>query len=228
MQQGSPGADRARRTVRVSARSAVAPSAQASGPAPELRAVIDAMPEAVLVCDPGDRVRIVNPAADRLFAGRPVQDVLDLSEEPILLQRVVESAIRVARGRTPDVQIETSGVTDPPAISGDAVYVDQVVRNLVTAATRFGGPGAPVLISLETGDGEVSLEVIDRGPNLSPMEIQTSFALTDDGGLRVTGLGVARFVCRRLVEAMHGRVWVRVPDGGGAAFGFALPCYQSD
>jgi signal transduction histidine kinase len=380
MQQRRPGADRARRTARVPARSAVAPSAQASGPAPELRAVIDAMPEAVLVCDPGDRVRIVNPAADRLFAGRPVQDagdllsrfdplpgapepdgsltlqprtipnrwfelrtfpvargavppslgtpvppavasertaaesggriivlrdvtatrqeraerraflsilshelrtpittiyagsrvlargdparatvtreiakdisdeaarlydvvedllvltraeqnLLDLSDEPILLQRVIEGAIRVARSRTPDVPIETSGATDPPAVSGDAVYVDQVVRNLVTAASRFGSPGAPVVISLETGDGEVSLEVIDRGPNLSPTEIETSFALTDDGGLRGTGLGIALFVCRRLVEAMHGRVWVRVPDGGGAAFGFALPRYESD
>jgi signal transduction histidine kinase len=375
MQQRSPGADRARRTARVPARSAVAPSVQATGAAPELRAVIDAMPEAVLVCDPRDRVRVVNPAADRLFAGRPVQDagdllsrfeplpgsasdaegsltlrprtipnrwfelrtfpvargtvgtvgtavstdrpgaepagriivlrdvtatrqeraerraflsilshelrtpittiyagsrvlargdparatvtreiakdisaeaarlydvvedllvltraeqnLLDLSEEPILLQRVVESAIRVARGRTPDVPVETTGATDPPAVSGDAVYVDQVVRNLVTAATRFGA-GAPVVINLEEGDGEVSLEIVDRGPDLSPTELQTSFALTDDGGLRGAALGIGLFVCRRLVEAMNGRVWVRAPEGGGAAFGFSLPRYESD
>jgi len=36
------------------------------------------MPEAVLVCDPDDRIRIVNLAAERLFKGRPVRDRSDL------------------------------------------------------------------------------------------------------------------------------------------------------
>ena len=43
------------------------------------------MPEAVLVCDPDDRIRIVNPAAERLFKGRPVRDRSDLLQrfEPL-------------------------------------------------------------------------------------------------------------------------------------------------
>ena len=365
MQERRPVAGPRHRPVRVAARSAVASAAHASPP-PELRAVIDAMPEAVLVCDPRDRVRIVNPAADRLFAGRPVQDagdllsrfeplpgtgardepvvlrprafpnrwfelrtfpvervdldddpteqggkiivlrdvtaaredraerraflsilshelrtpittiyagsrvlarrntttvrgsqeiagdisaeaarlydvvedllvltraeqhLLELSEEPILLQRVVEGAIRVARGRTPDVPIVTSGATEPPAVAGDAVYVEQVVRNLVTAASRFAQAGAPVVIHLAEGDDEVSLAVLDRGPNLTPAELETSFALTDDTAARASGVGIGLFVCRRLVETMHGRVWVRPREGGGAEFGFALPRYEPE
>ena len=372
MQQPEPGSPRARHPNRVAARSAVAPSAQGSAPPPELRAVIDAMPEPVLVCDRRDRVRIVNPAADRLFAGRPVQDtgdllsrfqpvpestaadgepvtlrprtipnrwfelrtfpvdrgspastsvgsqasatgvggrimvlrdvtaareeraerraflsilshelrtpittiyagsrvlarrpavdpqgtqeiardisaeaarlydvvedllvltraeqnLLELSEEPVLLQRIVEAAIRVARGRTPDVPIIATAETDPPAVAGDSVYVEQVVRNLVTAATRFGGPDQPVIVQLETGDGEVCLSVIDRGPNLTPAELETSFALADDSGIRSSGVGIGLFVCRRLVEAMKGRVWGRSHEGGGVEFGFALPLYE--
>lgn len=46
--------------------------------AAELRAVINAMGEAVLVCDAAGRVNIVNPAADALFAGRPVGSYEDL------------------------------------------------------------------------------------------------------------------------------------------------------
>jgi signal transduction histidine kinase len=367
MQESRPGAGPRHRPGRVAPRSALAPSSQASKPQePELRAVIDAMPEAVLVCDPRDRVRIANPAADRLFAGRPVvdagdllsrfeplpgkpppdepmvlrprsvpnrwfelrtfpverfeadaepsekggkiivlrdvtaaredraerraflsilshelrtpittiyagsrvlarrdarlvggsreiardisaeaarlydvvedllvltraeQDLLELSEEPILLQRVVEGAVRVARSRSADVPILTSGATEPPAVSGDAVYVEQVVRNLVTSASRFGQPGSPVVIHLAEGDDEVSLSVLDRGPNLTPAEMETSFALTDDAAARASGLGIAMFVCRRLIEAMHGRVWVAAREGGGAEFGFALPRYEPD
>ena len=77
MQQTSPG--RAGPIGRgVAPRSMAAPSAEASAAPAELRAVIDAMPDAVLVCDRGGRVRLVNPAADRLFAGRPVIDHRDL------------------------------------------------------------------------------------------------------------------------------------------------------
>ena len=366
MQERKPAARPRHRQGRVAARSAVAPSAQAAGPPPELRAVIDAMPEAVLVCDPSDQVRIVNPAADRLFAGKPVQDandllsrfeplpgspardepmmvrpralpnrwfelrtfpvdrfgsgaeptelggkiivlrdvtaaredraerraflsilshelrtpittiyagsrvlarrdatrvsgaqeiardisaeaarlydvvedllvltraeqhLLELSNEPILLQRVVEAAIRVARGRIPDVPIVTEGATEPPAVAGDAVYVEQVVRNLVTAASRFAQPGAPVVIRLAEGDDEVSLTVLDRGPNLTPEELETTFALSDDTAVRAAGVGIGLFVCRRLVEAMGGRVWVAPRDGGGAEFGFALPRYEPE
>ncbi len=366
MQDRRPLAGPRHRPGRVAARSAVAPAAQAGGPPPELRAVIDAMPEAVLVCDPRDQVRIVNPAADRLFAGRPVRDagdllsrfeqlpgsqardepmmlrpralpnrwfelrtfpvervdldteptekggkiivlrdvtaaredqaerraflsilshelrtpittiyagsrvlarrdaakargsqeiardisaeaarlydvvedllvltraeqhLLELSDEPILLQRVVEGAIRVARGRSPDVPIITAGATEPAAVAGDAVYVEQVVRNLVTAASRFAQAEAPVVIRLEEGEDEVSLTVLDRGPNLTPEELDTSFALTDDTAARASGVGIGLFVCRRLVEAMHGRVWVSPRDGGGAEFGIALPRYEPE
>jgi signal transduction histidine kinase len=175
-----------------------------------------------------EAARLYDVVEDLLVLARAEQDLLELSQEPILLQRVIEGASRVARSRMPDVPIIAAGATDPPAVCGDAVYVDQVVRNLVTAATRFGGPGVPVVTRLEEGDGEVRLEVLDRGPNLTPSELETTFALADDGSVRTAGLGIGLFVCRRLVEAMKGRVWVRPRDDGGAAFGFALPRYELD
>src|SRR5215218_9202132 len=46
--------------------------------AAELRAVINAMSEAVLVCDGSGRVDFLNPAAEALFEGRPVRTYEDL------------------------------------------------------------------------------------------------------------------------------------------------------
>ena len=51
---------------------------------------------------------------------------------------------------------------------GDAVYVEQVVRNLVTAATRFAEAGRTVVIRLAEDEDEVSLTVLDRGPISAP------------------------------------------------------------
>ena len=54
---------------RISPRSAASPAESASGSLAELRSVLDAVPEAVLVFDPEGRVRFANPAVDRLFPG---------------------------------------------------------------------------------------------------------------------------------------------------------------
>ncbi len=43
-----------------------------------VRAVIDALPEAVFVMDDDGGLRLTNPAADQLFAGQPIDDQADL------------------------------------------------------------------------------------------------------------------------------------------------------
>src|SRR6266404_1703317 len=78
MIQRLPAPNRGAPRRQVRARSAAARTPASVGPSAELRAVLEAMPEAVLVCDPDDRIRIVNPAAERLFKGRPVRDRSDL------------------------------------------------------------------------------------------------------------------------------------------------------
>lgn len=55
--------------------------AAVAGGVPDLgnvRAVIDALPEAVFVMDDDGALRLTNPAADQLFAGQPVHDQADL------------------------------------------------------------------------------------------------------------------------------------------------------
>jgi signal transduction histidine kinase len=339
-----------------------------SGASAELRAVIKAMPEAVFVCDSRDRVRLVNPAADRLFRGRPVRDardllsrfdgplrdalpagddaplrlphlpgrefslrsypieregggrgrpadaggrilvlrdvtasredraernaflsilshelrtpittiyagsrvlarresrgaargspeiaadisaeaarlydvvedllvltraeqgILELSEDPVHLKRIAESVIRVATSRAPTVPVVFAGMADPPAVHGDAVYVEQVIRNLVNAASRFAGPGEPVVVRIDATDTEASISVVDHGPPLTDEELDTAFDIVhEQAGHRRTSAGIALFVCRRLIEAMKGRIWIARPSAGGSAeYGFALPRY---
>jgi signal transduction histidine kinase len=343
---------------RIAPRSAAAPSEGASGTLAELRAVLDAVSEAVLVCDAEGVVRYANPAVERLFPGRPVADqhelmsrfdplpagsptegtivvrptrtpnrwfelrsvplgraghdqgrilvlrditssqehrsdrsaflsilshelrtpittiyagsrllarrvrrgapppdqiatdisleaarlydlvedllaltrlereLLELSDEPVSLPRVVESAIRAMATRSPGVPVIAAGVPDPPAVRGDPAYVEHALRNLLTSAIRFGGPGAPVIVRVEPRHDEVAVRVLDRRAEVSPAELSMSFTLADEPTAPTRlGLGIPLFVSRRLVEAMDGRVWARPRDDGGAELGFALPAY---
>jgi K+-sensing histidine kinase KdpD len=173
-----------------------------------------------------EAARLYDVVEDLLVLTRAEQGVLDMADDPVLVQRVVEAVGRVVRARTTNVPIVVEGVRDPPAVRGDPLYVEQVVRNLVKAATRFARPDDPVVVRLDTTGDEVSTVVLDRGPDPTPEDLQGSFSLSESpSGERRWGLGIGLFVCRRLVEGMRGRIWVRRREGGGAEFGFSLPRY---
>ena len=136
--------------------------------------------------------------------------MLELDDEPVSLPRAAESAIRTLAGRMPSVPMIIAGPSDPPAVHGDAAYVEHVLRNLITSATRFAGPGAPVIVRIEYLDDEVAVRVLDRRPEASPDELAMTFTLVDEPTApRRLGLGIPLFVCRRLIESMGGNVWAR-------------------
>jgi K+-sensing histidine kinase KdpD len=174
-----------------------------------------------------EAARLYDVVEDLLVLTRAEQGILELAEDPVHLKRVAESVIRVATSRLPSVPVVFAGVADPPAVHGDAVYVEQVIRNLVTAGSRFASPDSPVVVRIDATDEECSVSVIDHGPPLSDNEIETAFdILHESAGPRRTSAGIGLFVCRRLVEAMKGRIWIKRPSGGGSAeYGFALPRY---
>jgi K+-sensing histidine kinase KdpD len=166
---------------------------------------------------------------DLLVLSRAGSGVLDLSDEPVHLQRLVEGAVRIAAGRTPDTPIVFEEATDPPTARGDTGYVEQVVRNLLTAAIRTAPPATPVTVRLAGRDGEVSVSVLDRGSDPTDDDLARAWELSDaTTSSGRTGNGIGLHVCRLLVDAMHGRVWLARRRGGGAERGFALPRYAAD
>ena len=95
----------------------------------------------------------------------------------------------------PSVPIIVAGATDPPAVRGDADYVEHALRNLIASAVAFGGPGAPIIVRIEPGAGEVAVLVLDRRPDATPAHLSMSFALVDEPTApRRLGLGIPLFV----------------------------------
>ena len=110
-------------------------------------------------------------------------------------------------------------------VGADSTYVEQVVRNLVSNAAKYGGIGSTVSVEAEDNDHEVVVRVLDDGPGFPPEERDRLFELyyrSPRTATSATGAGIGLFVCARLIAAMGGRIWAALRPGGGAEFGFAL------
>jgi PAS domain S-box-containing protein len=151
--------------------------------------------------------------------------------EPVLLQHVLPSIVDRERSLWLGTEIEIKVQPGLPTVRGHDGYVAQVIRNLLSNATKYGGPEATVEIVAEAGDDGVIIRVLDDGPGLDADTADRLFDLyyrAPAAAVRAPGAGIGLFVCRRIVDALGGTIWARQRPTGGAEFGFSLPVYEAD
>ncbi|TAK00918.1 MAG: PAS domain S-box protein [Chloroflexota bacterium] len=150
---------------------------------------------------------------------------LDIGSEPVLLQRIVPAVVGSEQGRWPDGRFEVDLEPGLPPVSGDQTYVEQVIRNLLANAVKYGGSQAPIRVIVRAGEDEVRVHVLDNGPGFPEDETGRLFELyyrSPSTARQASGSGIGLFVCARLLHAMGGRIWAANRAEGGAEFGFAL------
>jgi PAS domain S-box-containing protein len=169
---------------------------------------------------------------DLLVLSRTESGRLEYDPEPILIQHAIPPVIVAEARRTPEVQFVTNVPPSLPPIAGDRTYVDQVLRNLVGNAAKYGpGRGAEVIVQASQVGGEIVVQVLDRGPGFDPQDAARLFDIFFRASRTAhlkAGAGIGLFVTRSLVDMMGGRVWAKLRDGGGSEFGFALPILDVD
>jgi signal transduction histidine kinase len=115
-----------------------------------------------------------------------------------------------------------------PLIEGDRVQLQQVVLNLIVNAVQAMGAVAegPRELFITTAQIEPNSVVVaakDSGPGLAPANLEhifTPFYTTKLGGL---GMGLS--ICRSIIEAHGGRLWVTANLPRGAIFHFTVPTH---
>ncbi|MBI2777774.1 MAG: PAS domain S-box protein [Chloroflexi bacterium] len=159
------------------------------------------------------------------------EGALEIGNEPVLLQRVVPTVVRSEQARWPQGRFEVDLSPDLPPVSGDRTYLEQVIRNLLANAVKYGGVGAPIRLVTRTEGDEVSVRVLDEGPGFPEQEGDRLFELyyrSPTTSSQASGSGIGLFVCARLIDAMGGRIWASNRPAGGAEFGFALKVMSED
>ena len=182
-----------------------------------------------------DKLQVIGEESDRLSG--MVNKLLYTSRLEVgefslnkFLFDLPEQARKVARRfarQTRIHKIEASFPPDFPPILGDPEKIEEVLTNLVENSIKFSPDGGTITIKGEVSDNRVLVTVADEGIGIPLRDhdyVFTPFYRVEYGAARkVKGTGLGLYICKTLIEAHGGQIWVDSELGKGSHVTFSLP-----
>jgi PAS domain S-box-containing protein len=145
---------------------------------------------------------------------------LTLYLEPIDVKTLVRETLSKIKRQTTAHRFVTSIPDGLPLINADPLRVGRILYNLVDNAAKYSPPGSQikVLAKAEPERLVIGLSAAEQARIFGPFQ-----RLENSRPDRARGAGLGLMVCRRLVEAHGGEIWVESRKGKGSTFFFTLP-----
>jgi len=138
----------------------------------------------------------------------------------VLIMEVQQLMLPVARKKNLELVIRPNeSVT---GVKCDKDKIMQVLANLTNNAIKFTERGG-VTITLSREDDFIRVTVEDTGPGIREKDFPKLFQKFSQLHRSVSGAGLGLSICKKIVEAHKGKIWVESEFGKGAAFHFTLP-----
>ncbi len=177
----------------------------------------------------------INEETDRLTL--MVSNLLDLSrieggvlvpdrewyDAPELIEDVKDRLM--SRGLATHHVFRTEIAPDLPLIFLDYVEIAQVLMNLGENAIKFAGPNKASVLAVRAVGDAIEFSVHDDGPGIPRAELDRVFEkhYRLKRNSRIPGSGIGLSICKGIVEAHGGRIWVDSKPGAGTTFRFTIP-----
>jgi len=165
----------------------------------------------------GNLLELSRAQAERLF----------LYTEPVSIPKVVQETVDKVKSLSSAHRFVVDLDRELPLVHADPLRLERILYNLLENAVKYSPHGGEIRVFAETDSGHVVIGIADKGTGISQDDQAKLFGPFQrleqpvlDG---VKGAGLGLLVCRRLVEAHSGKMWVESELGQGSIFFFTLP-----
>lgn len=180
-----------------------------------------------------ESLAVIENEADHLAL--MVEDLLDatrlqaggiaLKTAPVDLYQLAAETVKHFSTQSQSHKIVSTLQPDFPIIQADEIRINQLLSNLVSNSLKYAERGK-ITISGETRPNEVQICVTDQGQGFDPMDIPHLFerfyrSTVVSATTKGTGLGL--YLCKSIVAAHGGRIWVDESYHEGGRICFTLP-----
>lgn len=160
------------------------------------------------------------------------KDSFEIKPKEADWQHIIQQVIRDldVRARAHHRTIELKLSQKPLKAAVDPAIIVHVINNLVDNAIKYSKDGGIIIVSTDLKDGQIETTVQDFGIGIPANVVGnlfTRFYRSHRSKQAVNGTGLGLYLCKTIVEAHGGSIWVRSSEGSGTTFGFTLPTYDS-
>jgi PAS domain S-box-containing protein len=162
-----------------------------------------------------------------LELSRAQAERLLLYTEPVSIQKIVAETVDKAERLSSAHRFAVDIPRGLSPIPADPLRLERILYNLLENAVKYSPQGGEIRVSAKLDNGCLVISIADQGIGISEEDQGALFGafqrLERPGLTSVKGAGLGLLVCRRLVEAHGGRIWVESKPGRGSTFFFTLP-----
>ena len=165
----------------------------------------------------GNLLELSKAQADRLL----------ITPEQVNIQNVIENVVNRVKRQSWTHWFAIDLPQRLPPTRADELRLERTLHNLLENAVKYSPNGGEIRVSARVEGDHILISVSDQGFGISPHEqaklFEPFWRLEEHRQSGIRGAGLGLLVCRRLVEAHGGRIWVESEPGKGSTFFFTLP-----
>lgn len=174
-----------------------------------------------------DAVWLINLVENLLAVTRIEEGRMNLNQSAELMDEVIAEALSHVNHRGREHVIRVYSAEDFIFARIDAKLMVQVIINLVDNAVKYTPAGSQICITTEKADGMVRVSVSDSGLGIVDDQKEKVFDMFYSGANKIgdsrRSLGLGLSLCRSIINAHGGAIWVTDNEPQGAVFTFTLP-----
>lgn len=176
-------------------------------------------------------LNIIDEEADRLArlienmleSARLQSKTLQFKFSPIRIDALARDVAMRIHTHHPELKVnfETDSL---PSIRGDGMRIAQVFENLFSNALKYA-PNSEITIAMRMQGDNIRVSFADKGEGIPedylPFLFERFYRVP--GERTVTGTGLGLYICKQIVMAHHGNIWVESELDKGTTFIIELP-----
>ncbi len=174
----------------------------------------------------GERTRALAALVEQLLLGSRAGAAAPQVTVEFDLAGLLSTTIAGFEAVSPDHDFGLDVQSDLPSALGDPSSVEIAVTQLLENAVKYSPDGGQVSVSARYDNGQIVVEIADRGLGIPEGEHENVFdRFYQVGGdrRRFGGVGLGLYIVRRLLDSQGGRVRALPRVGGGTRFEIVLP-----
>ena len=174
-----------------------------------------------------DSLWLIDLVENLLSITRIEDGKMDINISPQLVEEIIDEAMTFLNRNKGTHNISVSYSQDMILAKADPRLIIQVITNIVGNAVKYTPDGTDILIHAQKQGGEVCISVADSGNGIPDEMKERVFEMFYSGNKNTTdskrSLGLGLALCKTIVEAHSGKIWVEDNIPKGSVFKFTLP-----